>query len=274
MAEFSKKFKSPLLLGALLLLALLIYSNNLRYREHTSLFEKIVLQLTYPFNSLIYGMGDRVAGVWNGYLWLVDARQENERLAEENRRLRAELDQVREIQISYERLSRLLEFKEGLSVSSVAARVVGVDASSWFRTVTIDKGSDQGLREGMPVVVAEGVVGRTVRVGPKQSRVLLVTDASSAVAALVQRNRTRGICRGQGKGIALEYAMQLDEVEVGDVIVTSGTGGVFPKGLTIGTVREISRAGFGLFQDVFMTPAVDFSRLEEVLVLLVDGDGT
>lgn len=270
MAEIQKKLKSPLLLGALLLVALLIYSANLRGRERTTLFEKIVLQLAYPFNAVFYGVSDRIEGLWSGYIWLVDTRGNNLRLQAENSRLKAELDQVREIQLAYERLSHLLEFKDSLAMAAVPARVIGVDASSWFRTISIDRGSEQGLREGMAVVVAEGVVGRTVRVSPKQSRVLLVTDASSAVAALVQKNRTRGICRGQGKEIALDYALQRDEVEIGDVIVTSGTGGVFPKGLIIGKVSAISSAGFGLFQDVSLSPAVDFSRLEEVLVLLGD----
>jgi rod shape-determining protein MreC len=120
----------------------------------------------------------------------------------------------------------------------------------------------------MPVVVAEGVVGRVIKSASHESKVLLATDGSSAIAGLVQRTRARGICRGQGNQLSFDFAMHWEEIEEGDLIVTSGTGGVFPKGLTVGTVSRVSAGGFGLFKSVEVTPAVDFYRLEEVLVLL------
>jgi rod shape-determining protein MreC len=134
--------------------------------------------------------------------------------------------------------------------------------------VVIDKGSVDGVMEGMPVVVAEGVVGRVIRSAPHDSRVLLLTDASSAVASLVQRNRTRGVVRGQGDILTLDFALRQKDIEVGDRIVTSGTGGVFPKGLVIGEVTRTAREQYGLFQTVTVSSAVDFARLEEVLVLV------
>jgi len=198
----------------------------------------------------------------------VGTRVENERLTAENRQLQAELDQVREIRLANERLRRLLDFEENIALPALPAQVISEDASSWFRTVAIDKGSRDGLREGLPVVVADGVVGRIIRVASAQSRVLLITDASSAAAALVQKSRTRGVCRGQGEYLTLDFALRRENVEVGDRIVTSGTGGVFPKGLVLGSVAAVDREDYGLFQGVRVTPAVDFSRLEEVLVLL------
>jgi rod shape-determining protein MreC len=120
----------------------------------------------------------------------------------------------------------------------------------------------------MPVVAAEGVVGRVIRSAPHDSRVLLLTDASSAVASLVQRNRTRGVVRGQGDILTLDFALRQEDIEVGDRIVTSGTGGVFPKGLVIGEVTRTAREQYGLFQTVTVSSAVDFARLEEVLVLV------
>ena len=122
--------------------------------------------------------------------------------------------------------------------------------------------------EGLPVVVPEGVVGRVIRVSSRQSRVLLVTDASSALAVLVQRNRTRGVCRGRGDALTFDFALRQEDIAVGDQIVTSGTGGVFPKGLAVGVVTQLTKEEFGLFQSIVVSPAVDFSRLEEVLVLL------
>jgi rod shape-determining protein MreC len=131
----------------------------------------------------------------------------------------------------------------------------------------IDRGSQDGVSEGMPVVVAEGVVGRVIKTARRESRVLLITDASSAVAGLVQRTRARGVCRGQGDLLAFDFAMHWEEIEEGDLIVTSGMGGVFPKGLSVGTVKRVKLSEFGLFQSVEIAPAVDFYRLEEVLVL-------
>jgi rod shape-determining protein MreC len=161
----------------------------------------------------------------------------------------------------------LLQFREQTGLPAIPARIIAVDASSWFRTVIIDKGQHDGLVEGLPVVVAEGVVGRTIKCAARQSRVMLITDASSAVAALVQRSRARAICRGEGDGLSLEFLQQQEEIVVGDPVITSGTGGIFPKGLVLGHVADISRSGYGLFQTVQVNPAVDFSRLEEVLVL-------
>ena len=168
-------------------------------------------------------------------------------------------------------MRKLLDFKEEVQLSTLPAQVISEDASSWFRTVVVDKGYEDGVAEGMPVVVAEGVVGRTIRVAKHQSTVLLITDASSAVASLVQNNRTRGVCRGEGTQLTLDFALRLAEIAVGDRIVTSGTGGVFPKGLVIGSVSQVSKGDYGLFQSVTVSPSVDFSRLEEVLVLLREG---
>jgi rod shape-determining protein MreC len=120
----------------------------------------------------------------------------------------------------------------------------------------------------MPVVVAEGVVGRVVRSSPRFSRVLLVTDASSAVASLLQHNRARGVCRGQGELLVFDFVLRQEEVKVGDRVVTSGMGGVFPKGLVVGNVGSVERQEFGLFQAIEVIPSVDFSHLEEVLLLL------
>ncbi len=152
-------------------------------------------------------------------------------------------------------------------MAAVPAQVIAEDSTSWFRTIVIDKGLDQGVAEGMAVVVPEGVVGRVIRSSAGESRVLLVTDASSAAAALVQRTRTRGVCRGQGERLALEFALRQEDIRVEDRIITSGMGGVFPKGLLIGRVSSVERGQYGLFQGVVVEPVVDFSRLEEVLVL-------
>lgn len=268
MLELFRKYRTPLLAGCLVLVALLLFSVNLRQRPRTTLFEKAILQITAPLQMGIDSACEFVADTWNHYLWLMETSRQNETLLTENRRMRRELDALQEIRLANERLRSLLDFKEEVALPALPAQVIAEDSSSWFRTVVIDKGSEDGVREGLPVVVPEGAVGRVIKCAPRQARVLLVTDASSSVATLVQRNRTRGICRGQGDVLALEFALRQEDIAVGDQVVTSGTGGVFPKGLTLGRVSGVDREGYGLFQTVTVIPAVDFSRLEEVLVLL------
>jgi len=271
MLELLRRFRRPILVFVLILVALLFYSANLRRGGTSTFFERSVLQLTSPLHKGLDVVWKGAADIWSHYLWLVETEQVNEHLVEENSLLKADLDRFEEVRLANDRLRRLLDFKEEFQLPTLPAQVISEDASSWFRTVVIDKGSGDGVAEGMPVVVAEGVVGRTIRVAAHQSTVLLITDASSAVASLVQDNRTRGICRGEGVQLTLDFALRLAEIEVGDRIVTSGTGGVFPKGLLVGSVSQVSKGDYGLFQAVSVTPSVDFSRLEEVLVLLREG---
>ncbi len=267
MLELLRKYRIPLFAVCLLLAALFLYSANLRGREETNSFERLALQLTLPLQE---GLSTLTGGTtaWAGSFFTFGSRAENLRMAAENRQLRAELDNLQEIRLTNERLRRLLKFKEELALPALPAQIIALDASSWFRTVAIDKGSVDGLREGLAVVVAEGAVGRIIRVTPHQARVLLITDASSAEAALVQESRARGVCRGQGDRLTLEFTLRREEVAIGDRIITSGTGGVFPKGLVLGAVAAVANHPFGLFQSISVVPAVDFSRLEEVLVLL------
>jgi len=268
MWEWWQKNRPLMLGGVLLLVTLLWYSVGLRDKEDTNLLEYVVLSVTGPFQSGLTGMVNGVADAWEHYLYLVDAAEENDALSEENRKLKEMLIQSDEVRLENERLRRLLDFKESQAMETLPARVIAEDASSWFRTISIDKGEDHGVIEGLPVVVAEGVVGRVVRSSSRVARVLLVTDASSAVASLLQDNRARGVCRGEGEQLSFDFVLRQEDVHVGDRVVTSGMGGVFPKGLVVGDVKSVDRQEFGLFQAITVAPAVDFSHLEEVLVLL------
>ena len=267
MLDLLRKYRTVVLAACLVWAALLLFSVNLRHHRQTTLFEKMVLQLTAPLQKGVDTACDTLAGWWNRYLWLVDTEQQNERLLATNRQLRADLVHLQEARLANERLRKLLHFKKEVHLPAIPAQVIGEDSSSWFRTVVIDKGSADGIKEGMPVVVADGAVGRIIRSAAHESRVLLITDASSVAAVLVQRTRTRGVCRGRGDLLSLDFALRQEDIKVGDVVITSGTGGVFPKGLLIGHVHSVTHEAYGLFQTVTVTPAVDFSRLEEVLVL-------
>ena len=150
----------------------------------------------------------------------------------------------------------------------IAAEVIGQDPSSWFKSVTINKGEGDGVRRGMAVISTEGVVGQVLKAAPNYATVLLMTDYNSAIDAIVQRTRAKAIVEGKGENrCQLKYLLRTEEVAVGDVVVTSGLGGNFPKGMMIGEVRSVEKKGHGVFQYAELAPGVDLTKLEEVLVI-------
>lgn len=263
MWEWWKKNRGLIAGLALVLAALLGYSLGLRGGGGTGWVEGAALRLGGPVLGTAASARYTVAGIWDAVI-----PGSSLDLDAESRRLRAEMAGVEELKRENERLRRLLGYVEEQPRRSVAARVIAEDASSWFRTIEIDRGYEDGVTEGLPVVDAAGLIGRVVRSTAHTARVLLITDASSAVAVLVQDERIRGVCRGQGGTLALDFALVQDEIQVGDGVITSGLGGVFPKGLVVGYVRSVHREQFGLFQTVEVESAVDFEHLEEVLILL------
>ncbi|MEA3361804.1 MAG: rod shape-determining protein MreC [Thermodesulfobacteriota bacterium] len=270
MRELLRRYQFLLLAIILVLATVILYSYNLRQKTATTFFERAVLTFSAPFQSGIDGIADTVSDAWQNYIWLVDARQHSLELEQENLELHSQLQQVQEISLQNERLRKLLAFVDELDRPALPAQVIGEDASNWARTIIIDKGTLSGLRNGLPVVAAQGIVGRIIKIAPDSSRVLLITDASSAIAALIQRTRTRGIARGRGEDLSIEYALRDADIQAGDLLVTSGMGGVFPKGLPLGRVESVKKDQFGLFQQVKAVPTVDFSHLEEVMVIVGD----
>ena len=153
----------------------------------------------------------------------------------------------------------------------MVARVIDNDRTTLFKTLLINKGTADGLRVGLPVLADRGVVGRIIETSWHASRVLLMIDENSNIDALIQRSRAQGILQGAGSaGCNLKYISRVEDVQAGDVILSSGLAGVFPKGLLLGVVTGASRREGGLFQKIDVAPAVDFGRLEEVLALVVD----
>lgn len=272
MRDFFLKYRLLMFWGAALLLTLLVYVSSIRDKEQASLPEKALLTLFSPLTRAVTATDRMVGGVWSDYINLVGVRAENRQLREAVKELNSREIANREALLEAERLRQLLGFKQRLQVPSLAATIIGADATPWFATLLIDRGQQDGLREGMPVVASDGVVGQVVKVADTSSRVLLMTDPASAVAGVVQRTRARGVVKGKGHGYcSLEFSLSAEEIKVGDIVVTSGVGGLFPKGLPLGEVTMVRKGSYGIFQTVDIRPTVNLSRLEEVLVLLKHG---
>lgn len=197
---------------------------------------------------------------------------ENRHLREQLEELEAERNRLLEAETTNRRLRELLEFRSRLPLATLTASVIASSASTWFRSLTLDKGSSDGVVKGMAVVATAGVVGQVVAVSPRTAKVLLLTDPHSGADVLVQRSRARGIVAGSlDNGTIIKYVKRSEDVEIGDRVVTSGLDGVFPKGLLVGTVTDVRRKSFGLFQFVGVDLAVDPARIEEVLLVAAQG---
>jgi rod shape-determining protein MreC len=209
-----------------------------------------------------------IGGVWNGYINLVSVRRENEILKRDVVRLQDENVQLQEAAQANERLEQILNFRKANAFHTLVAAVIGRDPSNWYRTLMINKGTRDGVAIEMGVITPVGVVGRVIKADPTVSQVLLVTDRNSAVAALIQRTRDEGLVEGTERGLArIKYLSLLADLKEGDLVLTSGLTGSFPKGLPIGTLGHATKKELDLFQQAEVVPSVDFSKLEEVLVI-------
>jgi rod shape-determining protein MreC len=267
--EFFKRFGLIILAGGGILAALIFYSLNIPHKRSANFVERGVMMVFAPVMKPAARVSGFFEDAWDNYLYLVGVRQENLHLRNDIKELNARITASGEILFSNQRLEKLLGMKNTIKVPSLTVSVVGEDLSSWFKTVVIDQGSSSGIVEGMPVVAADGVVGQIVKVAPTTARVLLLTDHTSGIAATIQRSRARGVVKGKGGGLcSLEFTTLEEDVKVGDMVITSGIGGVFLKGIPIGEITMVKRGEYGIFQTVTIRPLVNISHLEEALVVL------
>jgi rod shape-determining protein MreC len=202
-----------------------------------------------------------------GYVFLIGTSRENERLKQERDRLKLENSITSELLLENERLRDLLGFRKLHPLKSVMAEVIAKDAAPSSRTITINRGAEQGIAKDMAVVNASGIVGKVLSVLPGTAKVILLTDPGSTLAVRVQRNREEGLLEGKLERCALKYVSYYADIQEGDLLVTSGLDGIFPKGLPVATVVKVTKHEATAFQAVLAVPVVGLSRLEEVLVL-------
>ncbi|HEY6360105.1 MAG TPA: rod shape-determining protein MreC [Vicinamibacterales bacterium] len=210
---------------------------------------------------------------WENYFALQQVRRDNERLQQEVAQLRVQMQQERALAQQSRSLQQLLDLRSSLQVETTAANVIGAGASAEFRTMTLDKGTSDGLGPDMAVISPSGVVGRVILPTARASKLQLLIDRNAAAGAIVERSRAQGVAIGTGTDrLRLDYVSGTADVQVGDRVVTSGIDGIYPKGFVIGQIESVQR-GAGEFSGIVLRPAVDFSGLESVLVVLTPSPG-
>lgn len=229
---------------------------------------KAIVSIVSPVEKLHHEGIESISNIWNHYVWLMDVEKESESLQKRIKTLEAQNSKLLEYERENLRLRQLLDYQEARDSQGVVASVIGRDPSNWYKTVDIDQGAINKLRPGFAVVDGRAIVGQVTVVAERASKVLLLTDSTSAVDAIIQRNRAPGIVEGtNGKSLLMQYVLKSEDVRIGDRVVASGLDGVYPKGTLIGVVTSVDSDQVGLFQQVTVQPNVDYRRLETVYVI-------
>ncbi len=262
------KYRKYVVLSSVLLVCLLLLSLGPRGGGAGRPAELVAALLT-PLEAALARIQRSALGVWSTYVDWKSTRRENQALRAEVERLRLKSLQVEETQRENLRLRQLLALRDRLPLSTLAGEVIAREWGGWVRSVTVNRGRSDGVVRLTPAIVPEGLLGRVVEVRPRAAVIQLLNDPSSAVAVMVQRTRTAGVAEGEpGGAVRLKFmARDGGGVQVGDLVVTSGLGGVFPKGLPVGRVTAVEDRGSALFHYALLLPMADFARVEEVLLL-------
>jgi len=264
------KIRKVVLLGSLVAACLVLLT--LQTRGYGSAAGDIFAVVTAPIQTGLAKASRATFGLWSTYLDWKNVRAENRRLREEVQELRVQSLRVIETDDENRRLRRLLALQEQLPLTTLSGEIIAREWGGWIRSLTVNRGRGDNVPRLTAVISPNGLIGRVVDVRPGVSIVQVLTDPTSTVGAHVLRTRTPGIVEGDPRGTLRFKFMARDgaSIQSGDVLVTAGQGGLFPRGIPIGTVRSIDNRGAALFHYAELTPAVDFARVDEVL--LVTGD--
>ena len=245
-----------------------ISQKNFNLSEST-LFHQVVAEVLSPVQEGFASSKKNLSSLWENYLMIVNTGQENTVLKKQISRLESDLTSMEEIRKENLRLKNLLSFSDELPNQRVMAQVVGWDSANEFKVIRLNKGTNQGIKIMSPVITDHGLVGYVYRVTDNYSDVLTILDQNNRVDVVVERTRTHGIVEGVFNfKCALKYVMRNEPVEVGDKLITAGVGGIYPKGIKVGMITDITKESFGMTLSIEVVPSVDFDKLEEVLVLI------
>lgn len=269
--DLLKRNSNTLLVVFLFGLSLQLSSVSIKYPSFPKYGWKLVSFITSPVQELIHESIETTTFVWNKYIWLQSLYEKNQFLELENQELKYEKNKLLELKFENQRLSSLLQYKENTTNKQIVANVIGRDPSNWSMTIKIDKGLNNGILIGNPVINGDGLVGRVSHLDDTHSVVLLLTDPSSSIGALSQNTRTNGIVEGtfSSEFLRLNFVENSlsSQVELGERVVTSGLDGVFPKGILVGYIKDIKEDTGGLFKNIEVTPAINFRKIETVMIL-------
>ena len=265
---FSKKM--VLIVGGIVLIAVNVILLSITSKSQSTFgLGRVGISFVAPFQEIVTRSVRFTRGIWQNYFFLVSAAHENETLKKSLNQFVEKDNEWHEIGLANSRLRNLLNFQKAPTHRVVAAEVISKDPSGWFKTVIIDKGRSDGLQKGLPVVLPTGIAGQVIEVSSLYAKVMLIIDRNSAVDALVQRSRARGIIKGASADqCRFEFVLRKHDVQIGDTVIASGLDGVYPKGLRIGRVSDLSERSSDIFYEITVTPFVDYEKLEEVLVIL------
>jgi rod shape-determining protein MreC len=263
----ASKERAVLVTVPLLILQLVLLSLQIEGPSGTLLFKTWTLTAQAPVVAVASYVTHGIRNIWTGYVWLVGARAENERLRETVRRLTFANSSFEQAKQENARLQRLLAMDDSTAYNSVGARVVGRTPSFLSNVIYINRGSSDGIHIDAPVVSGDGIIGRVVLVTGHQSQVQLITNPDASIGVMLERTRTPGVLRGTGDLVLeLNYIGNSEQVENGEVVISSGLDGIYPNGLSIGKVVEAQK-GKGVFRSIKVQPFMDFMRIEGVSVL-------
>lgn len=246
---------------------------NMKAPSDLNALDRVILRVSAPVEFAASSVARGVSNVWESYIYLVDVKADNERLAYDNARLREQIHQLEQKEVENRELRRLLQLSESTPGDLVSAQVIAKDFTEFFRVtrVVLDRGS-RNIRPHMPVVAPDGVVGAVLRVAGDSVDVQLAVDAAFGIDVEDERTRARGFVRGTGDpsryACKVESVDSRDDVEIGDLLVTSGKGKWFPRGLPVARVTKVVKREPGRDQEIEAVPTVNFSRLDAVLILV------
>jgi rod shape-determining protein MreC len=264
------RYRTLLLIILVLLLVFSVLSLSLKRSPALQKVQGLVIAITAPGLEGLEYLGRTATQLWRGYFYLVDVRRENAELLRQLEEFRQREIRFQEAQQALTRLETLLDLKRQVALPVIGARVIAYDPSLWSRSAIVDQGKAQGVKEGMPVLAPQGIVGRVVTVYPQYAKVMLIVDRKSGADAMIQRTRVRGMLKGKGGNrCSLDFVPKSADVKVGDLVLASGLVGLYPKGLVFGKVTAANNKNPGVFQEIEVTPSADLSALEEVLVVKV-----
>jgi len=266
---YIKRIKTFWIWVLLVFIALFFISSHLGGRKSWDPCQRLIIEIIAPFQKFIKGTVNITEELWLKYFGLINTHNENMRMKNEIESLRIENYQYQELLATNQRLQELLQFKNTTDYPVIAAQVIGWDPTGWFQSIIIDKGENTGIKINMPVVNADGVVGKLVSVSYNYAKVLLIIDQNSSVDCIIQRSRDNGIVKGLSSKVCLfDYVVKASDVRLGDMVVTSGLGRIYPKGIPVGEIIDVQDPPGELFKNIKVRPMVDFSKLEELLVIL------